>query len=156
MQFLLWLSSNEPDQEPWGLGFHPWPHSVGTDMSCSVGCWYHSCWVAFVWHRPAVVAPIGPLAWEFPYAAGAPPPQKKTQTATSSVAAELWVWSSTQEISICLWNAHEKKIKKTDRQASNPFLQWPIFYSRHRIGVIDNRGDWHHLSMFWHHQSRVN
>ena len=25
----------------------------------------------WLWHRPAAVAPIGPLAWEPPYAAGA-------------------------------------------------------------------------------------
>ena len=28
-----------------------------------------SC-VAVLWHRPAAVAPIGPLTWELPYAAG--------------------------------------------------------------------------------------
>ena len=26
--FLSWLSSNKPDQDPWGLGFDPWPCSV--------------------------------------------------------------------------------------------------------------------------------
>ena len=26
--------------------------------------------LALLWHRPAAVAPIGPLAWEPPYAAG--------------------------------------------------------------------------------------
>ena len=41
-------------------------------MSCGVGCRPGSdpefLWL---WHRPAATAPIRPLAWEPPYAAGA-------------------------------------------------------------------------------------
>ena len=33
----------------------------------------------WLWYRPAAVAPIQPLAWEPPYATGAPPPPKKNQ-----------------------------------------------------------------------------
>ena len=29
LEFLLWLSGNEPDWHPWGCGFDPWPLSVG-------------------------------------------------------------------------------------------------------------------------------
>ena len=44
-------------------------------MSCGVG---HRCgldlallWdLAWLWHRPAAAAPIGPLAWELAYATG--------------------------------------------------------------------------------------
>ena len=38
-------------------------------MSCGVGC---RCGLDLVWlwHRPAAIAPIWPLAWELPYAAG--------------------------------------------------------------------------------------
>ena len=41
-------------------------------MSCGVG-WRHSSDPAllWLWHRPAAIAPIGPLAWEPPYATGA-------------------------------------------------------------------------------------
>ena len=31
----------------------------------------------WLWRRPAVAAPIGPLAWEFPYAAGTAIKKKK-------------------------------------------------------------------------------
>ena len=41
-------------------------------MSCGVGC---RCGLdpalLWLWHRPVATAPIGPLAWEPPYAAGA-------------------------------------------------------------------------------------
>ena len=47
-------------------------------MSCGVGL---SCGLdlalLWLWHRPATTAPIRPLAWEPPYAAGAA--QKKNQ-----------------------------------------------------------------------------
>ena len=40
-------------------------------MSCVVG---HKCGfnpqLLWLWHRPAATAPIGPLAWEPPYAVG--------------------------------------------------------------------------------------
>ena len=28
-EFLLWLTGNKPDSDPWGHGFNPWPCSVG-------------------------------------------------------------------------------------------------------------------------------
>ena len=45
-------------------------------MSCGVG---HRCGLdpAWLWHRLATVAPIRPLAWEFPYAVGAALKTKK-------------------------------------------------------------------------------
>ena len=48
-------------------------------MSFSVGCrsGLDSEW-PWLWCKPAAEAPIQPLAWDVPYAAGAyPPPQKK-------------------------------------------------------------------------------
>ena len=41
-------------------------------MSCSVGSRRGSNLdeLRWLWHRPAATAPIGPLAWEHPYAAG--------------------------------------------------------------------------------------
>jgi len=41
-------------------------------MSCGVGRRHGSDLVLlWLWHRPAAVVPIRPLAWEPPYAAGA-------------------------------------------------------------------------------------
>ena len=40
-------------------------------MSCGVGCRCDSDpMLLWLWCRPAAVAPIGPLAWELPYAPG--------------------------------------------------------------------------------------
>ena len=44
----------------------------GVAVSCGVGCrHYLDLALPWLWHRPAAIAPIGPLAWEPPYAAGA-------------------------------------------------------------------------------------
>ena len=41
-------------------------------MSCGVGCRRGSdLALLWLWRRPVATAPIGPLAWESPYAAGA-------------------------------------------------------------------------------------
>ena len=40
-------------------------------MSCGIGCRLGSDpALLWLWHRPAAAAPIRPLAWEPPYAAG--------------------------------------------------------------------------------------
>ena len=52
-------------------------------MSCGVGCRHGSDpALLWLWYRPVGVAPIRPLAWEPPYAAGTAPekaerPEKK-------------------------------------------------------------------------------
>ena len=52
-------------------------------MSCGVG---HRCGLdlalLWLWHRPAAVALIGPLAWEPPYAAGVAQEMAKRQNKT--------------------------------------------------------------------------
>ena len=49
-------------------------------MSCGVG---HICGSdpesLWLWHKPAVTAPMGPLAWEPPYAMGAVLKRQKTK-----------------------------------------------------------------------------
>ena len=41
-------------------------------MSCGVGCRCGSDpTLLWLWHKPVATAPIGPVAWELPYAAGA-------------------------------------------------------------------------------------
>ena len=43
----------------------------GVAVSCGVGCRYGSDpELLWLWHRPVATAPIRPLAWEPPYAAG--------------------------------------------------------------------------------------
>ena len=47
-------------------------------MSCGVGCRRGSDpTLLHLWCRPGATAPIGPLAWEPPYATDTAPPQKK-------------------------------------------------------------------------------
>ena len=49
-------------------------------MSCGVACRRGlnlALLLLWLWHRPAAMAPIGPLAWELPYAVGAALKSKK-------------------------------------------------------------------------------
>ena len=46
-------------------------------MSYGVCCRHDNLVLLRLWHRPAAVAPIGPLAWEPPYAIGAALKSKK-------------------------------------------------------------------------------
>ena len=61
--------------EPLGCQFDPWPLSVawgsGIAVSCGIGCRCSSDLpLLWLWHRLVATAPIRPLAWEPPYAAG--------------------------------------------------------------------------------------
>ena len=66
------------------MGVQSQPHSVGQRSSiaprCSVGHRRGSdlAWL-WLWQRPAATAPIGPLAWELPYAAGGALKRKKVR-----------------------------------------------------------------------------
>ena len=78
---------SESDQEPWGCGFNPWPCSVGwgpgVAVSCGVGHRRGSGpALLWLWRRPAATAPIRPLTWEAPYAAGAAQEMAKRQNKT--------------------------------------------------------------------------
>ena len=49
-----------------------WVKRSGVAVSCGVGCRCGSDpALLWLWRRPVATAPIGPLAWEPPYAAGA-------------------------------------------------------------------------------------
>ena len=54
-------------------------------MSCGVGCrrGLDLAWL-WLWCRLVAVAPIRPLAWEPPYAAGAALKRQKTKTKTKN------------------------------------------------------------------------
>ena len=61
----MWLSSNEE---------YAWRCSVGQGSSVAVSCGIgHRCSLdsMWLWLWVAAIAPIGPLAWELPYARGA-------------------------------------------------------------------------------------
>ena len=50
-------------------GLTQWVKGSGITMNCGEGCRYSSdSALLWLWHRPAAVAPIQPLAWELPYA----------------------------------------------------------------------------------------
>ena len=54
-------------------------------MSCGVGCRRGSDpALLWLWRRPVATAPIGPLAWEPPYAAGAAQEIATTATTTTT------------------------------------------------------------------------
>ena len=61
-------------------------------MSCGVGC---RCGLdpvlLWLWRRPAAVVPIGPLAWEPPYAAGVALKSKQKQKQKQSL---LYLWGN--------------------------------------------------------------
>ena len=57
-------------------------------MSCGVGRRRSlDPTLPWLWHRPEATAPIGPLAWEPPYAAGAALEKKKKLKKTSGRAS---------------------------------------------------------------------
>ena len=79
----MWFSSNEPDYPTsihGDVGSIPdltqWVKGSGITMSCGVGHG-HGLDLALLWYRPAVTAPIGPLAWELPYATAVALKKKK-------------------------------------------------------------------------------
>ena len=81
-EFPSWLSKNKSDWYPRGCGFYPWSRSVGWGSSFAVSCSIDQrCSsnpvLPWLWRRPAAVAPIWPLAWEFPYATCAALKRKK-------------------------------------------------------------------------------
>ena len=59
-------------------GLAQWVKGSGISVSCVVGCGCRlDLALLWLWHRLAAVAPIRPLAWESPYAAGAALKSKK-------------------------------------------------------------------------------
>ena len=57
-----------------------WVKGSGVAMSCGVGCRHGlDPMLLWLWRRPAATAPIRPLAWEPPYAAGAAQEMAKRQ-----------------------------------------------------------------------------
>ena len=54
-------------------------------VTCGVGCRCNSdLTLLWLWYRPAPAAPIGPLAWELPYAASATLKSKQANKQTKN------------------------------------------------------------------------
>ena len=67
----MWIKSNKSDL----VSMRMWVQSLaslrGIAESCGIGRRHSSDpAVLRLWHKPAVAAPIQPLAWELPYAIG--------------------------------------------------------------------------------------
>ena len=66
-----WLTNLTRIHEDTGLipGLTQWVKDHSIAVSCGVGCRRSSDpALLWLWHRPATVAPIGPLLWKLPYA----------------------------------------------------------------------------------------
>ena len=84
-------------------------------MSCGVGCRRGSDpALLWLWHRPVAIAPIRPLAWEPPYAAGAAQRNSKKKK-------RMWCKNLTQETA--------KPIPTLLPLRKNNCKKWRLFYS---------------------------
>ena len=78
-----WLTNPTRNHEVAGSipALAQWVDDPGVAVNCGVGCRLGSDpALLWLWLRPVATAPIGPLAWEPPYAAGAA--QEITTTTT--------------------------------------------------------------------------
>ena len=99
-------------------------------MSCGVGCRGGSDpALLWLWRGPVAVAPIGPLAWESPYAVAAALEKAKRQKKKKKKAQEAF-FAHSKDIFLSLYFLSHRLLKTQDQncpQASSPLLK--ITYS---------------------------
>ena len=77
-----WLTNSTRNHEVAGSvpALAQWVNDLALPVSCGVGCRRGSePALLWLWHRPVAIAPIGPLAWEPPYAMGVAQEMAKRQ-----------------------------------------------------------------------------
>ena len=84
----------------------------------------------WLWYRLAAVAPIRPLAWEPPYAAGAALKREKTKkkknlTAVAQFATEVQVRSPARHCGLKIWCCHSHGIRAGGKFYVKTFLVLP-------------------------------
>ena len=62
----------------------------------------------WLWHRRTAVSPIGPLVWEFPYAAGAVLKSGKKQNKTKTSRGYLFILLTTISVTKGLISVNQK------------------------------------------------
>ena len=136
-----WCSGNESDEEPWGCRFNPWPRSVGWGssiaMSCGAGRRCSSDLVLlWLWRRLTTVAPIRPLAWEPPCAAGMALKKKKSE----------WTCTTGWEVDFHIYNyIHSPKQIMCSTFGACFFFFFPNFFCQ-EIGELHRVQD---LNQIW-------
>ena len=89
-----WLTNPTRNHEVAGSvpALAQWVKRSGVAVSCGVGRRRGSDpALLWVWRRPVATAPIGPLAWEPPYAAGAPQKRAKDKKRKKKRKSDLVV-----------------------------------------------------------------
>ena len=90
-----WVTNPTGNHEVAGLipGLAQWVKDLGVAMSCGVGCRHGSDpTLLWLWCRPAATAPIRPLVWEPPYAAGAALEKTKNIKTNKSTCLRQPIW----------------------------------------------------------------
>ena len=128
MEFLLWLSLNEPDWYPWGCRFDPWPW-------CCREPWgrFGLLWL---WCRLAAAALIWPLAWKLPYAMHvALKRQKKTKQKKTKKDITFITWTFNDSAFVCysmfldkkyIWSYNKILLGSIFEREMGAFIAWAI------------------------------
>ena len=81
------------------------------------------------WHGPVAIAPIGPLAWEPPYAAGAALERAKRQKKKKSISIYLQPFAYTTIFLAPTTAAGTQKINKQHSIMNELHMKEVLFYS---------------------------
>ena len=85
----------------------------GCELWCRMQTWLDLA-LLWLWHRPAATAPIGPLTWERPHAAGVALETQKQKTKNKT--KKTWPW----EFCRLNWAAPDRGSPATDGHKPSP------------------------------------